>query len=279
MAFFAQLDIDNVCIGILDLESNPTNPLYYPIGFYDLSLLGQEYTGNGDNSLEITENDFGLATGSPYDPNDSNNPNSITGGSCLKFPETIVDNGNLNLKGNRMSSYNTDKSNFWQYFGSGGTYEYWDATVYHAQHNTDEQIIIETEGTGILTNVLCPSPMSNNSTVTVTVTLDGVIYEFISRANDINRRYCLGYLAPDYDGNDDDDDDDDDRKDYPVSSWQESDREMYVLIPPTALQRGQSGLKFKKSMKLTISSSSGWSTSCYDEYCGASYLTYIPFGV
>jgi hypothetical protein len=54
---------------------------------------------------------------------------------------------------------------------------------------------------------------------------------------------------------------------------------MFVLIPPTALQRGQSGLKFKESMKVQIRSSSGWSRSGRDEFSGASYLTYIPFGV
>jgi hypothetical protein len=279
MAFYVQLDEDNIVNAVLDLDGTVSDPSLYPIASFDLRFLGLQYTGDGDNSQEVDLEDFGLGSGTPYDPTDPANPNSpLSGGNCLKFPETIVNTGNLNLKGNKMASYNTDSSSFWNYFGSGGTYEYWDATVYCVQDNYDDQTIIELEGTGVLTNVLCPSPKSNNSTVTATVTLDGVEYLFTSRDTDCGRRYCLGFLAPDYDGSGSDAGDNV-RIDYPASSWRESDREMFVLIPPTALQRGQSGLKFKESMKIQIRSSSGWSRSGYDEYCGASYLTYIPFGV
>jgi len=277
MAFFAQLDIDNICIGILDLVSNPNDPLYYPIATYDLSLLGQQYLGNGDNTQTIDITDFEDGEPDPYNPNDTTNPNSPTNVKCLKFPETIVDNGNLNLRGNRMTSYNSDSGTFWSNYDNGGTHEYWDSIVFKVKNNTSFQTMIEIEGEGILTNVISPSPKSSNSTITYHITLDDVLYEFVSRDNDANRRYCLGYYAPDYDGSDSDDDDD--KTGYPMSSWKEGDREIYVLIPPTALQRGQSGLKFKESMKIEVQCSSGWSTSQQDEYSGASYLTYIPFGV
>lgn len=274
--FYAQIDDRRICVAILDMGAIYDNPLYYPIADYNLDLISTQLDISILPGTTVDENDFNdidLST-IPIELDEEFSASSSKMCS-LTFPETLVFTHNINLKGNRMRTYNTDSSYFWSYFAYGGTYEYWDATILTFTDNTSDQTIVDLTGSGVITNIICPVPDTDNSTVTVTVTADGIPYTFSSRSNNNDSRYCLGYLAPEYDSSDDDDD----QISYPSSNWKESDREMYVLVPPTALNRGKTGIIFNNSIKVEIRSDSGWSTSNRDCYGGVSYLTYVPFGL
>jgi len=275
--FYAQVDSNRICVAVLDIGGVFNDPFYYPINTDDLSLIGQQL-------------DIGLVPGDVIDNTVTSSPDAGTqpptttpgtdgtsnsSGCCLLFPETIVLTYNVNIKGDRMQTYNSDDSEFWQYFAYGGSYEYWDATTHYFNDNTSDQTIVDLQGAGVLTNIICPVPNDAGSTITITVTADDIPNTFESRVNNSDSRFCLGYLAPEYDSSDDDDD----AIHYPSSNWNESDREMYVLIPPTAMSRGKSGIRFEQSLEITIRSSSGWSSTGQDSIGGASYMTYLPFGI
>jgi hypothetical protein len=273
--FYVKVNSNRIVVAVMDLGAEYTKNNYYPIDEYNTDLLGTQLAPGILPGTPVTIGDFEENPDIADVDNDGISVlSSGTSSCCLWFPETIVKTYNVNLKGNRMTVYNTDSSSFWSYFAYGGTYEYWDATTRYFTNNTSNQTIVDIEGQGVLTNVICPVPNSWNSTVTVIVTVDGVENVFVSRSNDTVSRYCLGFLAPEYDSSDDDDD----HIQYPSANWREEDREMFVLIPPTALSRGRSGIKFNSSLKVDVKSSSGWQYG-NDSIGGVSYLTYIPFGL
>ena len=144
-----------------------------------------------------------------------------------------------------------------------------------AAANTDEQTIVDTTGEGVLTSVIAPSP-SASGVMTIRVTADGRTTTFTSATHSANDRFIVGNFkgwravtgasttaslggASDFG--------------YAVQS------SYYMPTPPVSIMDAPIGIKFLKSLKVTIQCSVNVTATANLLNCCACYTTSIPEGL
>ncbi len=257
--FYAQIDANNIVVGISDLGGVYNDSNYVIIDDYDLGLLGQTYSGSGTPGDPFDENEFENA------PSEYNASALGASSCCLIFPESHINGCHLHIEKSTGSSLrDTTSSSFWSTI-SNRTDEFWVGNYTTLSHNTTRQTIVDINGEGILANVISPIVTGSGGTITVYITIDDEIRTFTSDALATDNRYILGYFEEGIE---------DTYKSF--RNWHTPEKR--ILTPTEIVYKYRAGIKFTESLKIEIESSANISSSSYEDRAAFAYLTYIPEG-
>lgn len=117
----------------------------------------------------------------------------FSGGGGLIFPSTAAQGVNIALKSAASSSFLSNATGFWTAIDVSHTPLGYESVSLATATNTTEQEIIDLSGQGgVLTQILCPE-LSASGTVTVRITIDGVVTTITSPVLAFSaKRFCLG---------------------------------------------------------------------------------------
>ncbi len=165
---------------------------------------------------------------------------------------------------------------FWTAIDLSHTHEGYEAVKLTAAADTTEQTILDITDSGVLATVVAPELVSAG-TMTIRVTIDGgTAIVFLSETITAGGRFLLGGIlgaigeatAANGQGIGSAND-----EGFAVNS------NIMILTPPQTLQRGNIGMVFKTSLKVTIQGSVNVSGVANDNNCCANYALLIPEGL
>jgi len=191
---------------------------------------------------------------------------------------TIRGSASLYMKQAPATLITSDLAGFWTALGLSHTFLGYESNVKSAAADTTEQTIIDVTDTGVLTGVVCPE-LSGAGTMTIRVTIDGLVTTFISETLAAGDRFCIGAfighrtqsnannntgLGGSSDGG------------FSVTTIQT----LHALITPIqAMELAVVGMKFNTACKVTFQGSVNITGTAELLKAGTCYSLFIPEGV
>jgi hypothetical protein len=190
--------------------------------------------------------------------------------SKIVFPVVGFQRGQVYIKANQSTIYNSEQSNFYSFI-SGGTDESkkgFGGAVLADAYCTTKKTIVDIEGNGVLTHLISGNILNSPTTVTFTVTADGKEYIITKEGNATNFRVGAG----------------DFRYFYPVNTASavaglgmytdkgfNNTAGMYMPIPLVTATEGVVGIPFKTSLKVEVIASDYFNTAAIERNSSALY--------
>tara|TARA_R110002020_G_scaffold445824_1_gene657771 strand:+ start:1561 stop:2409 length:849 start_codon:yes stop_codon:yes gene_type:complete len=196
----------------------------------------------------------------------------------LVMPSISIQELNLKLKSTFSNVFSSAVSSFWSEIDASHTTFGYESVSLSATSDTTEQTIVDVTGLGVLTHVIAPV-LSGTGTMTIRVTIDGVVKTFISESLLIgsnSHRFCIGdFQNTEPTGSAGSGSGYGSEKDH---GWSNSNQ-AFVTTPIQCLQRALIGMPFKTSLKVTIQGSVNITSTAENSKAAALYSLFIPEGL